>query len=139
MRRLLLVSTVGAVLMTSIPSLAQGQAAPPQSGAVQPMTPDEVVDTLAAKLNLSEDQKTQIKPIIADRQQKLQALKADTSSRPMQKMRRMKSIFEESDKKIKAILNDQQKQQYIQMEQQMRQQAKQRMQDRGASGGRSPQ
>ena len=51
-------------------------------------------------------------PVIADRQQKLLAVKGDTSMRPLVKMRRMKEIFEDSDKKINAIPNDQQKQQY---------------------------
>ena len=141
MKRFPIVLTLSVILTSGVvvPSFAQDQATASQKGAVQPMTPDDVVDTLAAKLNLSDDQKTQIKPIIADRQQKLQALRGDTSSRPMQKMRKMKSIFNDSDNKIEAVLNDQQKQQYIQMEQQMRQQIRQRMQNRGASGGDSTQ
>lgn len=40
--------------------------------------------------------------------------------RPMQKKRKLKSIFEDSDKKIKALLNDEQKRQYAQVEQEMR-------------------
>jgi len=106
----------------------QGQS----STGRQPMDPDEVVDMLAAKLNLTEDQKAQIKPIIADRQQKLRALREDTSSRRMQRMRQAKKILEDSDKKIEPILNDQQKQQYAQIKEQMRQQARARMQNRGA-------
>ncbi|MGO4518520.1 hypothetical protein AB4Y89_22230 [Terriglobus sp. 2YAB30_2] len=97
----------------------------------QPMDPDEVVDMLAARLNLTEDQKTQIKPIIADRQQKLRDLREDSSSRPMQRMRKAKKIVEDSDKKIEPILNDQQKQQYAQIKEQMKQQARARMQNRG--------
>lgn len=114
----------------------QDQSAQDQSPAAttgrQPMDPDEVVDMLAAKLNLTEDQKAGIKPIIADRQQKLRDLREDTSSRPMQRMRKAKKIVEDSDKKIEPILNDQQKQQYAQIKEQMRQQARTRMQNRGA-------
>jgi len=108
------------------------EQAPSAATGRQPMDPDEVVDMLAARLNLTEDQKTQIKPIIADRQQKLRDLRQDTSSRPMQRMRKAKKILEDSDKKIEPILNDQQKQQYAQIEEQMRQQARARMQNRGA-------
>jgi Spy/CpxP family protein refolding chaperone len=131
-----LLLTAGTFLSSAVAQDQSGSSAPAK---MQPPSPDEVVDTLAAKLNLSDDQKTQIKPIIADRQQKLQTLRSDTSMRPMQKMRKMKGIFDDSDKKIEAVLNDQQKQQYIQMEQQMRQEMRERMQNRGASGGSNPQ
>lgn len=100
-----------------------------QNNAPSPRSPEEVVQKLATKLNLTEDQKTQITPIIADRQQKLSELRADTSMRQMQRMRKMKSVFQESDKKMNAIFNDQQKQQYAQIEQEMLQEMKQRKQD----------
>jgi hypothetical protein len=98
-------------------------------------TPDEVVARLDSKLSLSDDQKTQITPIIAARQQKLKALAADTSMRRWKKARKMKAVFQDSDKKIKALLSDDQRQKYTQMEQEMRDQARQRMQERrsGAS------
>jgi len=84
------------------------------------------------KLSLSDDQKTRIKSIIADRQQKIRGLAAD-SGRRLRKARKMKSIFEESDKKIMALLNDDQKQKYTEIEQQMRERARQRMHDREGS------
>jgi periplasmic protein CpxP/Spy len=101
-----------------------------QAEAASPRSPEQVVQHLAEKLNLTEDQKTQITPIIADRQQKLSELRGDTSMRPMQRMRKAKSIFHDTDKKINAILNDQQRQQYAQIEQEMRQEMKQRKQSR---------
>jgi periplasmic protein CpxP/Spy len=93
-------------------------------------TPEQVVEALGNKLNLTEDQKSQLTPIISDRQQKLSVLKSDTSMRPRQKMRKTKSIFEDSDKKVNSLLNDQQKQQYKQIEQEMRQEMKERVQSR---------
>jgi len=96
-------------------------------------SPDEMVDVLGSKLNLSDDQKAQIKPIIEERRQKLQALRSDTSMRPFPKKRKMKSIFDESDKKIKAVLNDEQKKQYAQIEQQMREEIKERVQNRDSA------
>jgi protein CpxP len=93
-------------------------------------TPDEVVARLDSKLSLSDDQKAQITPIVADRQEKLKALAADTSMRRWKKARKMKAVFQESDKKIKALLTEDQKQKYTQMEQEMRDQARQRMQER---------
>jgi hypothetical protein len=100
--------------------------------------PEEVVAKLDSQLGLSDDQKAKITPIIADRQEKIKALAAENSGRRMQKMRKMKSIMSESDEKIKAVLTDEQKQKYTEMQQQMRDQARQRMRDRQAGGG-SPQ
>jgi protein CpxP len=97
-------------------------------------TPEEVVSRLDSKLSLSDDQKAKITPIIADRQQKLKALAADTSMRRWKKARKMKSVFQDSDKKIKALLTDDQKQKYTQMEQEMRDRARQRMQERKSNG-----
>ena len=107
---------------------AYGQEAAP--GAKQMPSPDEVVDRLGSKLNLSEDEKAQIKPIIVDRREKLAALQSDGSMRRRKKAREMKSIVEASDKKINALLNDDQKKQYAEIEQQMREQMKARMQNR---------
>lgn len=106
------------------------------SSAAQPATrswptPDEVVSRLDKQLSLTDDQKAKITPIIAERQQKLQDLAA-SSGRRRRKARKAKSILEDSDKKIKAILTDEQKQKYTQMQQQMRAQMKQRMQERQA-------
>lgn len=98
------------------------------------LTPDEVVTMLDSKLSLSADQKARITPIIADRQEKIRALAEDQSTRRMKKAREMKSIYEDSDKKIKALLNDNQKQKYTQIEQQLREQVKERRQERSSSG-----
>ncbi len=47
----------------------------------------------------------------------------------------MKAIFEESDKKIKAILTPDQQKQYAELEQQMKEQAKERRQNRRGGSG----
>jgi Spy/CpxP family protein refolding chaperone len=135
---LLTVIVNGALAMglaaASIPARAQDQDTQ-SSGARQMRSPDEVVQKLGEKLNLTDDQKEQIKPIIADRQQKLQALRSDSSGRRRQKARQAKSILEDSDKKIKAILTPDQQKQYAEMEQQMKEQMKERRQAR--NGGDS--
>ena len=46
---------------------------------------------------------------------------------------KLKSVFLDSDKKIKALLNDEQKKQYAQVEQEMRDQIRERMQNRAAN------
>jgi protein CpxP len=111
-----------------LPSSSRAQDQGPSATVQQPPSPDEMAELLAKKLNLSDDQKAQISPIIAERQQSLRGLRADTSMRPRQKRRKVKSIFEDSDKKINAMLNEDQRKEYAELEQQMRAQMKERMQ-----------
>lgn len=91
-----------------------------------------MVQRLGEKLNLSDDQKARIKPIIADRQKKMQALRSDTSLRRGQKWRQMKSIMKDGDKKINAILTPDQQKQYADLEQQMKERRQTRRQNRGS-------
>ena len=117
-------------LLVSVPQFAGAvpQASNGSAATASMPTPDEVVARLDSKLSLSADQKTKIKPIIADRQQKLKALAADQSMRRLKKEREMKSIFNDSDARIKALLTDEQKQKYTEIEEQMREQVKERRQ-----------
>ncbi len=84
---------------------------------------------MTAKLNLTPDQQAKITPIIADRQQQMQAIRTDTSSRPMQRMKKAKAVTEESDKKINAVLTPDQQKQYAALEEQMKEQMKERREE----------
>ncbi|HTF71583.1 MAG TPA: hypothetical protein VK638_53840 [Edaphobacter sp.] len=91
-------------------------------------TPEEAVTRMSSKLNLTDDQKNKITPVIADRQTQMRALMADTSGRRMQKARKAKSIMSDSDKKIEAILTNDQKKIYAEMKEQMKEQLQARRQ-----------
>jgi periplasmic protein CpxP/Spy len=116
----------------------QDSPAPPDAAAQQggghrqPPTPDEQVARMTKRYNLSADQQAQIKPIIADQQQKMMALRGDSSMSRDDKMAKMKSIHEDSSTKIQAVLNDTQKAQFAQDQQKMQE----RMMQRG--GGAPP-
>jgi len=116
----------------------QDSPAPPdaaqQGGHRQPPTPDEQVARMTKRYNLSADQQAQIKPIVADQQQKMMALRGDSSMSRDDKMAKMKSIHEDSNTKIQSILNDTQKQQFAQDQQRM----EQRMMQRGGGAGAPP-
>jgi periplasmic protein CpxP/Spy len=136
MKRVWLLLTLSLTLIAAFTLAAPSARAQDQdsSASAQKLpSPDDIVDMMGTKLNLTDDQKAQIMPVIGERRQKLQDLRSDTSLRPFQKKRKMKSIFDDSDKKIKAVLNDDQKKQYAQIEQQMREQMKERMQNRRSS------
>ena len=111
-------------------TLPTAQASP---AAVWP-TPEKVVAILDAQLALTDSQKSELVPIIAERQQKIKALAADTSGRPRRRTRKAEEIFNDSDKKIKKILAPEQQGKYAAMEQQMREQLMERMQE-AKSGG----
>jgi hypothetical protein len=127
--------------LCSAAAFAQQQNAPPapDASAQQPgngqgqwghqhMTPDEQVARMSKRYNLSSDQQTQIKPILANQQQQMQALRQDSSLSQGDKMAKMKSIRDDSSTKIQALLNDSQKQKFAQ-DQQRRQE---HMQEHGA-------
>ena len=100
----------------------------------QPMNPDEQVARMTKRYNLSSDQQAQIKPILANQQQQMQALRGDSSLSREDRMAKMKSIREDSSGKIQALLNDSQKQKFAEDQQRMQE----RQQDRGAPPAGGP-
>ena len=79
------------------------------------MDPDKQIKVLTQKLNLTADQAAKITPILQDRAQQMQALRADTTVAPADRRAKAKSITDDGNSKIEAVLNDQQRQQYQQM------------------------
>ena len=77
---------------------------------------------MTKRYSLSSDQQAQIKPILANQQQQMQALRQDSSLSREDKMAKMKSIREDSSSKIQALLNDSQKQKFAQDQERRQQQ-----------------
>jgi protein CpxP len=96
-------------------------------GRRQQMSPDQQLERLSKALNLTDDQKQQIRPILQDRQEKMQGVRSDASLSREDRMNKMRSTFEETNSKIRAVLNDEQKQKFDQRQQRRREQ----MQNRG--------
>ena len=130
----------GLTLFTAAAFAQQDNSAPPpaQQGGNgggrmgrQQMDPDQQVARMTKRYNLSADQQAQIKPILVNQQQQMQALHGDSSLSQDDRMAKMKGIREESSTKIQAILNDTQKKQFAEDQQRMQE----RMQQRGEGGG----
>lgn len=83
------------------------------------MDPDRQLAHLTKKLNLSADQQTQIRPILVDRQQKMQALWQNQSLSSQDRRTQVTAIRQDTRTRLEAALNDQQKQQFEQMQAQM--------------------
>jgi hypothetical protein len=80
------------------------------------MSPDEELQKLDKALKLTDNQKNQIKPILEDRQQKMQSLSSDTSVAGQDRWGKMRSIREESNSKIRNLLNGDQKKKFDEMQ-----------------------
>lgn len=95
-------------------SAAQATQADTGQGHKAP-NPDRMAKHLGKKLNLSNDQVAQIKPVLEDRAQQMQSLRADTSLSQQDRRNKAHQIMQDSNTKIEAVLNDTQKQQFEQM------------------------
>jgi len=106
------------LLFAQAPGSDQQQPATPQTGPSAPMQyhrPGMRAQWLARRLNLSQDQVEQIKPILAEQRQQMQALRADTAQSVQSFRDKAKAIRQDTQGKIEALLNDSQKQQFEQM------------------------
>ncbi|MGB9030375.1 MAG: hypothetical protein WCC27_09665 [Acidobacteriaceae bacterium] len=91
------------------------------------MDPDRQLAHLTKTLNLSADQQSQIKPLLVDRQQKMQALWQDQSLSQQDRRSKAQAIREDARTKLEATLNDQQKQQFEALQAKMQGRRQQRM------------
>jgi len=112
---------------------AHGQEAPQAPGGEHMgprhrMTPDEELQRLDKSLKLTDDQKSQIKPILEDRHKQMESLHSDTSLSLEDRMGKMRSLMKESNDKIRDLLNDDQKKKFDEMQQH----------GRGRMGGHGP-
>ena len=73
--------------------------------------PHKMAMRMSKKLGLSPDQTAKIEPVLADRQQKVQALRADTSLTPDQRKQQMHAIAKDSQEQLAGILTPEQMQQ----------------------------
>ncbi len=124
MRSTLLALTLSGMLASGACAYAQDQdnSPPPQGQWGQGphrMDPDRQLQRLTHELSLSSDQQSQIKPLLVDQQQKMQALFQDQSLAQEDRRAKAKSIRDDTHSKIEALLTDEQKPKYEAMEQRM--------------------
>jgi protein CpxP len=83
--------------------------------------PEQRLQKLATELNLSDDQKSQLKPILEEEGGKMKALRDDSSLSRQDRMQKMKTIMADTRSKMDPILNDDQKKKLDDMRSEMRQ------------------
>jgi hypothetical protein len=97
------------------PTADAPQAAPAQQSH-RDFDPNRQAVRLSKRLGLSSDQAAQIKPILVDRFQQMQNLRADTSLNQRDRHAKVHALMQDSNTKIEAVLNDTQKQQFEKMQ-----------------------
>ena len=118
---------------TSAPPSTQGPG-----GGRRGMDPDQQLERMSKRYNLSADQQSQLKPILVSQQQQMQALRGDSSMSREDRMAKMMSIRSDSTTKIEAILNDTQKKQFAEDQQRMQERIQQRGDGAGPGGPPPP-
>lgn len=119
---------LGAALVLAASAIAQvpDSSAPPpppqQQGAPgyghRGMDPERQLNGLTRRLNLTDDQRAQIKPILQERQQKMMVILQNQSLTQGEARQQMRAVHEDTHTRIMAVLNDSQKKEFEQMEQQ---------------------
>ena len=124
--RMAVATMVLGLALAGAPAHAQaqpGQGGGPQGGERRRrmgMSPEEQLERLSKTLNLTDDQEGQIKPILAERHERMGKLRADESLAQEDRRAKMREIFEESNKKIRDILNEDQKKKFGEMQERQR-------------------
>ena len=96
-----------------------------QSSAQQQENVESKLQQISQQLNLSEEQKTKLKPILQDEVDQLKDLKSNTSVSSQDKLQKAKEIRAAHKEQIDAILTPEQKQKWQQMKEQAIEQMKQ--------------
>lgn len=81
------------------------------------MSADQHLQMLSEKLNLTDDQKTKLKPILQDQMRQMKAVHEDSSLSEEQKQAKVKSIHESFHDQINAVLTPEQQAKFKQMTQ----------------------
>jgi Spy/CpxP family protein refolding chaperone len=105
------------LVLAQAPTTNQAPATQGQPGnSHRNFDPNRQAVRLSKRLGLSDDQVAQIKPILADRFQQMQTLRADTSLSEQDRHTKVHALMQDSNTRIEAVLNDTQKQQFEKMQ-----------------------
>lgn len=110
-------------VMAQDPDQAQGKGEAAQAIS-------DRMNEMAAKLNLTDDQKAKVKPILQDSASQMRALRDDQSLSRRDKFKKMRDIRSNRDNQLKSVLNDDQFKQLKEMEKENQQKMREQMRQR---------
>jgi periplasmic protein CpxP/Spy len=100
------------------------QAAPPQAASKMPLGSSvaERLERMSKDLNLTQEQKEKIRPLLEEQDKQMRELRSNTSLTPEQKRDKARAMVMETREKIYAVLNVWQREKLKQQLEPMRQQ-----------------
>lgn len=113
---------IACAVMLASPMAFSQQATGAPGGAPNKQEVVAKLEKMSTELQLTPTQKKQMLPILMEEAPKLEALKSDASLGPLQKAMKMKEIGNETDARVKPVLNPGQYQKWEAMRAQERQQ-----------------
>lgn len=119
---------------------AQNDAPPAGQMRQRGFNPDREVEQLTRVLSLTADQQAQVRSLLVDQRQKMEALRKSSSSddassqAALPSREQVEAIRNDTNTKITALLNDDQKTKFAVWQQERRE----RMQQRRGQGGENP-
>jgi protein CpxP len=128
-------------LLAVVPAMAQADAPPPPpAGGGQGQgpgrgNPERRLEMMTTQLNLSPDQVAKVKAIQAEGREKMMALRNDSAVSQDDRREKMTGLMKTENEKIKAVLNEDQRKKFAEMQEKNRE----RMRDGGGRpGGGTP-
>jgi len=107
------------ILLATQPVMAEDQGAPPAKGqsigGPGRMSPEERLTRMSTRLQLTDDQKKSIEPILKEEDAEIKKVFQDTAITKQQKMEKVRDIRRSTHDKIKPILTAEQQQKLEQM------------------------
>lgn len=125
----------------ALSAFAQDNAPADSSSASSAMSrhaapdPQKQAARLTKRLGLSDDQSSKIATILQNRQQQLATVRGDNSLSPQDRRTKMRSIQQDTDSQINAVLTPAQQTQYANMKQQMRERMQNARNESSGSNG----
>jgi protein CpxP len=111
MNRIFLSTSLALALSGSLVFAQQATAPAPTAKHEHTRNPQRESARLTKKLNLSADQSAKLEPILVDRDQKIAALKSDTTITPMIAQKQMHAIRQQTMQQFATVLTPDQMQQ----------------------------
>ena len=116
MHRITLTAALAVALTGSLALAQQAQQPQAQTGATMHHghhrhNPHREAMKLSKRLNLSPEQTSQIEPILASREQKMSALRSDTSLTPEARKQQFRALQQQSRQQVEAVLTPEQREQ----------------------------
>jgi len=136
-------------LLLALPIMAAGIPAAPYQGVGYgggervggrrgPMSPDEQLKRMTKDFNLTADQQAKIKPILVDEQKKMEDLRNDSGDDRQTMRGKMMQIRQDSNQRVRALLDDKQKEKFDKQEQEHEDRMQNRRGGPGGPGGDNP-